>query len=176
MRASYDSRNNASSGQGAIVGGPVLNAVLRLVRGIDSRLHPFSLVVDAGSPARSREYRGSGRLRPQDSCTNAAPRLRSSPGPNECFPMVARDRHRLREQAPLLPPRGPQVPTPHLRQILVSPLWSHAGALLWHTRFGNTIYGATTCPPVTLTMARYACLTWWPTWSRVGYTPSIGIA
>ena len=69
--------------------------------------------------------------------------------------MVARDRHRLREQAPLLPPRGPQVPTPHLRQILVSRLWSHAGALLWHTRFGNIIYGATTCPPVTLTMARY---------------------
>ena len=69
--------------------------------------------------------------------------------------MGARDRHRLREQAPLLPPRGPQVPTPPLRHILVSRLGSHAGALLGHTRFGHIIYGATTCPPVTLPMARY---------------------
>ena len=95
--------------------------------------------------------RGAAAARPP-----RAPRLRSPPGPNECFSMVARDHHRLREQAPLLAPRGPPVPPPHLRQILLSRLWSHAGALLWHTRLGNTIYGATTFPSVTLTMARYA--------------------
>ena len=34
----------ASTDQGAIIGGPVLDVVLRLVRGMDSRLHPSSLV------------------------------------------------------------------------------------------------------------------------------------
>ncbi len=33
----------ASPDQGAIIGGPVLDVVLRLVRGMDSRLHPSSL-------------------------------------------------------------------------------------------------------------------------------------
>ncbi len=61
------------------------------------------------------------------------------PGPNDRLPMVARHRHRLCEHAPLLRPRGPHVPVPHRRQILRPRLWSHAGALLWHTRLGNTL-------------------------------------
>ena len=44
---------------------------------------------------------------------------------------------------------------PHLRQILLPRLWSHAHALLGHTRWGHTIYGAAMLPPVTITMARY---------------------
>ena len=48
----------ASTDQSAIIGGPVLDVVLCLVRGMDSRLHPSSLVC----PPRN--------LTP-DSCTNA---------------------------------------------------------------------------------------------------------
>src|SRR3990167_8581402 len=84
---------------------------------------------------------------------------RPPPGPNDRLPMVARDRHRLREHASFLHPRGSHVPVPHLRQILIPRLLSHAGALLRHTRFGNTLYGAMNLPLVTLTMARYAGLT-----------------
>ena len=50
----------ASADQGAIIGGPVPDVVLRLIRGMNSRLHPSSLV------CRLRN------LTP-DSCTNATP-------------------------------------------------------------------------------------------------------
>ena len=44
----------ASTDQGAITGGPVLDVVLRLVRGMDSRLHPSSLVCPLGTSNRIR--------------------------------------------------------------------------------------------------------------------------
>ena len=48
----------ASTDQSAIIGGPVLDVVLCLVRGMDSRLHPSSLVCPLATSLR-------------DSCTNA---------------------------------------------------------------------------------------------------------
>lgn len=96
--------------------------------------------------------------RPECSChcgviaRRSVPARPAAPGSNNRLPMVARDRHGLCQQAPLLPPRGPHVPVPHLRQIFLPRLWSHAGAVLWHTRFGNILSGATTFPSVTLTM------------------------
>jgi hypothetical protein len=56
------------------------------------------------------------------------------------------------------PALGPHIPVPHLRQMLRFRLWPHAGALLRHTGFGNTIYGATIPPSVTFSTARDALL------------------
>jgi hypothetical protein len=50
-----------SPDQGAIIGGTVLDVILRLVRGMDSRLHPSSLVFRL-------------RCSTSDSCTNAVDR------------------------------------------------------------------------------------------------------
>jgi hypothetical protein len=58
----------AASDEGTIVGGPVCDAVLGLVRGIDSRIHPFKCGRGAQWIARIPVF---GPLRPQDSCTNA---------------------------------------------------------------------------------------------------------
>ena len=45
----------ASTDQSAIIGGPVLDVVLCLVRGMDSRLHPSSLVCPLATSLRIRE-------------------------------------------------------------------------------------------------------------------------
>ena len=83
-------------------------------------------------------------------------RLRPPPRPDQRLAVVAGHGHRFGQQPALLRPRlGPHIPVPHLRQILRLRLWPHAGALLWHTGFGNTIYGATILPSVTLSTARY---------------------
>ncbi len=49
----------APADEGAIVGGPVRNAVLRLVRWMDSRLHPLSVVVGSIPSSRSSGSRSS---------------------------------------------------------------------------------------------------------------------
>ncbi len=57
-------RNVASTDQGAIIGGPVLDVVLRLVRGMDSRLHPSSLVcpLETSHRIRAPTPRGVGKV------------------------------------------------------------------------------------------------------------------
>ena len=64
-------RDVASSDEGAIVGGPVLDAVFRLVRGMDSRLHPPQSRRRLGFCKTSKTMLVSGARRREDSCTNA---------------------------------------------------------------------------------------------------------
>jgi hypothetical protein len=63
----------AASDEGTIVEGPLCDAVLGLVRGIDSRIHPFKCGRGAQWIARIPLF---GPVRPEDSCTNAAYRHR----------------------------------------------------------------------------------------------------
>ena len=84
MRASSDSCNNASN-QGPVIGRPVHNAVLRLVSGIDLRLHPCSV-----TPAEGPEKCGPRRpTRNGYSCNNAVPRRDESFGQRNGFPTRA---------------------------------------------------------------------------------------
>ena len=48
-----------SSDKGAIVRGPVRDVVLRLVRGIDSRFHPYSLIADSGPMRKWANYKST---------------------------------------------------------------------------------------------------------------------
>ena len=68
MRASSDSCNNASN-EGLIVGRPVRHAVLRLIPGMDLRLHPCSV-----DPAEDHEKCGPNRPTAESSCNNAGER------------------------------------------------------------------------------------------------------
>ena len=70
-------RHIAASNKGPIVGRPVRNAVLRLIRGMDLRLHPCSV-----APAEDHEKCGPNhRTRAGSSCNNApATRRRARPG------------------------------------------------------------------------------------------------
>ena len=54
-RRSHPQGDVTSSDQGTIVGRPVRDAVLRLVRGMDSRFHPLSVAVGSVSPPHSSE-------------------------------------------------------------------------------------------------------------------------
>jgi hypothetical protein len=82
-----------------------------------------------------------------------------APPPNQRLAVIPSDRDRFGQQPALRLAGRASIPFLHPHQILLPRLWSHASALLWHTRFGNTLYGAMIRPSVTLTMARYAPLT-----------------
>ena len=72
-RSGY-SCNNAPN-EGPVIGRPVHNAVLRLVSGMDLRLHPCSV-----APAECHEKCGPNRPTPTGySCNNAMRRQRTSP-------------------------------------------------------------------------------------------------
>ena len=65
-------RHSAASNEGPVIGRPVRNAVLRLVRGMDLRLHPCS-VAPAEDHEKYRPRRPTGR---GSSCNNADQRRR----------------------------------------------------------------------------------------------------
>ena len=69
--AAGDTHRVASADQGTIVGRPVRDAVFRLVRGMDSRLHPLSVVVGSVPPSKSRDGPSLDSAGRGDSCTNA---------------------------------------------------------------------------------------------------------
>ena len=54
--AEFSDTTVASADQGPIVGRPIRDTVLRLVRGMNSRFHPLSVVVGSVSPPDSSEY------------------------------------------------------------------------------------------------------------------------
>ena len=78
----------ASSDQRAIVGGPARDMIFRIVRGMNSRLHPFSLVVRSVCACKLSEYLALTPSSRNDSCINAPltrqdlrkPRSRLDPG------------------------------------------------------------------------------------------------
>ena len=66
IRDAHPHRHIAASNEGLIVGRPVRNAVLRLIRGMDLRLHPCSV-----DPAENHEKCGPNRPTAESSCNNA---------------------------------------------------------------------------------------------------------
>ena len=62
-------RHIAASNEGLVIGRPVRNAVLRLICGMDLRLHPCSV-----DPAEDHEKCGPNRPTAESSCNNAAKR------------------------------------------------------------------------------------------------------
>ena len=70
-------RHIAAANEGLIVGRPVRNAVLRLIRGMDLRLHPCSV-----DPAEDHEKCGPNRPTAESSCNNAGPNCADGIGRN----------------------------------------------------------------------------------------------
>ena len=85
-------RHIAAANEGLIVGRPVRHAVLRLIRGMDLRLHPCSV-----DPAEDHEKCGPNRPTAESSCNNAVQRR------DRRFPSLILQPKLKTGQGPLLP-------------------------------------------------------------------------